>query len=366
MEEDPYEGLVEEKFNLSQKALQGRWIQYPLRCFVTVVKDKVYFDGGVTYDLVKHSNGKFEVGGYIANPELSSASEIHWSLPTGETATWTYEGENDGFGGTVADVDPTLIITEGGRSKRHKPPVDYAALEAQLRREEAGLTSESSGPTERRSSTDFTMGAHQVAKNAAAAKAYSILRDKIILWLGTTNTRRIDSIVRKRGEIHHHFEIPGMVDEGLSQLKNDYDLECSHKDKMTFVRFTYDQWRKALEKENLQIAEGRSGESPEVPSSPRKRCLCVSYSSPTKGDVGKVAAELNLVPEGTLLETEKIKPLLGVLDRYVMDVETLRDTKIGRIVRRYSRHEDPEVQEASKGLIAKWKAVYRDAKASEH
>lgn len=41
MEEDPYEGLVEEKFNLSQKALQGRWIQYPLRCFVTVVKDKV-------------------------------------------------------------------------------------------------------------------------------------------------------------------------------------------------------------------------------------------------------------------------------------------------------------------------------------
>lgn len=70
-----------------------------------------YFDGGVTYDLVKHSNGKFEVGGatplfvlcirsgqvggYIANPELSSASEIHWSLPTGETATWTYEGEND-------------------------------------------------------------------------------------------------------------------------------------------------------------------------------------------------------------------------------------------------------------------------------
>ncbi|KAF4745410.1 hypothetical protein FOZ63_023874, partial [Perkinsus olseni] len=95
------------------------------------------------------------VGGYIGDPELSSASEIHWHLPTGETATWTYEGENDGFGGTAADVDPSLILTEG-RSKRHKPAVDYAALEAQLRREEAGLTSESSSPTERRQSTDFT------------------------------------------------------------------------------------------------------------------------------------------------------------------------------------------------------------------
>ncbi|KAF4737707.1 hypothetical protein FOZ62_014448, partial [Perkinsus olseni] len=103
------------------------------------------------------------------------------------------------------------------------------------------------------------MGAHQAAKSAAAAKA----------------------------------------------LRNDYDIECSHKDKMTFVRFTYDQWRTALEKENLEIAEGRSGESPGAPSSPRKRCLCVSYSSPTKRDVGKVAAELNLVTEGTLLESEK-------------------------------------------------------------
>ncbi|KAF4666091.1 hypothetical protein FOZ61_010193 [Perkinsus olseni] len=358
-------GTAEEKFTLSQKALQGRWIQHPLQCLLTVVENKVYFEGGVTYDLVKHSDGRLEVGGYIGDPELSSASEIHWHLPTGETATWTYEGENDGFGGTATDVDPSLILTEG-RSKRYKPAVDYAALEAQLRREEAGLTSESSSPTERRQSTDFTMGAHQAAKSAAAAKAYSILRDKIILWLGTTNTNRIDSIVRKRGEIHHHFEIPGMLDESLSMLRNDYDIECSHKDKMTFVRFTYDQWRRALEKENLEIAEGRSGESPGAPSSPRKRCLCVSYSSPTKRDVGKVAAELNLVTEGTLLESEKIKPLLGVLDRYVMDVETLRDTKIGRIVRRYSRHEDPDVQEASRSLIAKWKAVYRDAKASEH
>lgn len=96
--------------------------------------------------------------------------------------------------------------------------------------------------------------------------------------------------------------------------------------------------------------------------------------------MGKVAAELNLVPEGTLLETEKvvearlertrknlsdqIKPLLGVLDRYVMDVETLRDTKIGRIVRRYSRHEDPEVQEVISRYEFDRAPLFRLVKAS--
>ncbi|KAF4677156.1 hypothetical protein FOL47_002998 [Perkinsus chesapeaki] len=364
---DPEHSAVEEEFVISQRSLQGRWIQHPLNCMLTVVKGKVHFDGGVTYDLVKREDGKLEVGGYIADPHLSSASEIHWELPTGERATWTYEGENDGFGGTEADVDPTLIIS-GGRAKRHKPKVDYAALEAQLRREEMGGTSESSGgQTERKQSVDFTLGAQQAAKNSAVQKAYSILRDKIILWLGTTNTSRIETIVRKRGKIHHHFEVPGMLDEALSMLRSDYGIECSHKDKMTFVRLTYEQWKNALEKENLEIVESRSSGSPQgPPTSPRKRCLCVSYSSPTRRDVGKVAAELNLVPEGTLLDSEKIKPLLGVLDRYDMDVETLRDTKIGKIVHRYARHEDPEVQEASKNLIVKWKAVYRDAKASEH
>lgn len=242
-------------------------------------------------------------------------------------------------------MDPTLIITEGGRSKRHKPvatsrcrraddvshqPVDYAALEAQLRREESGLTSESSGPTERRPSTDFTyvpqMASHhsilrvalvgwelirsprtqllrrrKATRSALTAfrklvaanilgirffgiRSYSGLEPPTLgeLTVSLENVARFIIISRSpawltRASLSKRSIAPPSVRCStvkcrslllLFRLKNDYDLECSHKDKMTFVRFTYDQWRKALEKENLQIAEGRSGESPGRSSKP--------------------------------------------------------------------------------------------------
>jgi len=231
---------VEGPFELSIDALQGRWQHSAGLGLFTVRGDTVLFDSGMTFKVVTRSDGALEAVGWTALPDRSSAEEIVWSNGQ-RCCSWTLE---DDVGGLEEDfgIDMRNVIV----GKRKRAPVDYKALDIQLREDEAAARKirsdeEFSESEERRPGKRHA----KEAKESMTSREWSDLHAKKIAavmklfekWMLSTRSTAHEEKLNRRGSLSTTFPVclTGAGQRGLEKELRVYGATVAHREQGSVI-----------------------------------------------------------------------------------------------------------------------------------
>ena len=219
-------------------------------------------------------------------------------------AKWHFETAED-----EVEVDSSNII-EGPRRKRAK--VDYQVLDQQL---------------------------DHSSKRGAWEKEYSSLKEpsntssqEFLAWLKSSATATNDAIAERRGGLSGGFKSK----DSKKAAKFLESLGISKfEESLGFVKFgvKHGLWRKLLKKHGIEL--------------PVREELGIST-------VDDVVAKLSANPQ----EDVDLLTILQSLKSATVDTETLKRTKIGILVNKFTKSENLEISSLAKELVEKWKAAF--------
>ena len=344
---------VQEPFKLCVESIQGKWLCEELGVSLRVSGNTVQYASGECYPLEVTPEGKLEIFGYRGLERKSDASTVIWKhRDTGHNLTWMYEGDTDE---QEPEVDASLIIqsSSGGRTTR-KRKVDYVALDKELDSTDTGLSSSKqsvwgnlhSGLKDQQSTSSSGPA------EADIADSFIELKSNFEVWLRGTNTPRFREILAKRGYLS-------------TELKSDR----TSRGVAAATRFV--NYLKSLGAKAWDSQEGQ-GINVRVPEELWKRYAGVIHSSATN-QAQTSQKVLNLTDQVNNIKDEVVKFLenpsssthaesaiesaLGVLESLPIDLDTLKETRIGVEINKLSK-----INERAKRTLEKLKSVYLESK----
>lgn len=334
------DGGIEEPFKLEIGSIQGRWICEELGATLTVSGNMVQYASGECYPIEVSPGGKLEIFGYRALGKKSDASMVVWKhKETSQLLTWMYEGDSDEID---PDVDPNLIIeTAGGRSSR-KRKIDYVALDKELASEEAGKQGQWQSKYEelKSSSTSSSVGEHEIEN------VFLRLKKHFQDWVSSSDSDKCKIILSKRGYLSTELHF------GKSQAES----AASSR----FINFVKSTGAKAM------VAQGGSKIHIRVPESTWEKLLLNSRSespSTNKQILSRVTGIRDEISSYCEKETHDeedraaIEKRLSELEKLPIDLEVLKDTKIGVEINRLSK-----LVERAKLTLVFLKNIYLESK----
>jgi hypothetical protein len=347
---------VQEPFKLCVDSIQGKWLCEELGVSLRVSGCTVQYASGECYPLEVTPEGKLEIFGYRGLEKKSDASTVIWKhKETGHNLTWMYEGDADE---QEPEVDASLIIqnSSGGRTTR-KRKVDYVALDKKLDSKDMGLTSSkqttwqnlhgslkdqqsasSSGPTE----SDIT-------------DSFMELKSNFEIWLKGTNTQRFQEILAKRGYLS-------------TELKS----ERTSKGIAASIRLV--NYLKSLGAKAWESQEG-TGINVRVPEVLWKQFVGTidlsdankHSTSPKSQKSPDLTYRVNRIKEAVTkflenadtssVNCSEIENALAELESLPIDLDTLKETRIGVEINKLSKTND-----RAKMTLEKLKSVYLASK----
>ena len=344
---------VQEPFKLSIETLQGKWLCEELGVSLKVTGGTVQYASGECYPLEVTPEGKLEIFGYRGVEKKSDSSTVIWKhKETGHSLTWMYEGDNED---QEPEVDSSLIIqnSSGGRTTR-KRKVDYVALDKVLDADDSSLASskQSAWQSLRDDLHSANSSKSSGPSESEIADAFMHLKHRFEEWLRSTNTSRFREIVSKRGYLSTELKCDpsssgiAAASRFVNYLKSigakAWDGQESHA---LNVRVPESLWNKSVDVVQSQGIE-RSKDSKDASD-------LISRVNAIKATIIRYIekSESDQVTESQLIDA------LSDLDSLPVDLDTLKETRVGVEINRLSK-----THERAKKSLEKLKSIYLESK----
>ena len=307
----------EKKFELSVKALQGRWMHEPAGIMLIVRGTQVVFSTGEIYALERESKRQFECFGYVAQNDLCTASEIVWKNPeTSEVVKWHFEGDED----AAYEVDTANILT-GDRKRSRRSILD--SLSSAPAAGAQPVEVESVQPVRKK---------HKISDSRPPQKKYVAAVNKGIGnfkdWL-QVQAGKVSEGTSVLGEL----VLPEIADKHVAKRMEEF--VSGHEG------FT---GKAAAKDGRLEISATRIG---------LEKALAKYDIVASRADI------LGDILASETLEKSRVLEILKELDGLAMTVDALKRTLLGVKVNKLAKSEESEIADLARQLVQKWKEVYR-------
>ena len=331
---------IEEPFKLNIKSLQGRWMCEELGAALKVSGNMVQYASGECYPIEETAEGKLEIFGYRGLENKSDASTVVWKhKESGQFLTWMYEGDLEDL---EPDVDTNLIIqsTEGRTSRKRK--VDYVALDKELASEEAGKQ----GVWQAKYDELTSSSAPSRTNEQDTSLAFLRLKKHFHDWVESTDSEKCRTILSKRGYLSTELEF------GKGQA-----------DSIAASRFI--SYVKSIGARGM-LSQGGNKIHVRVPDTAWKALLASSKSEAPSTNK-QVLSRVELIKEDIAAfcgkespgdsDKQTIELRLSELEKLPIDLEILKETKIGIEINKLSK-----TMERAKHTLGVLKNIYLDSK----
>jgi len=345
---------VQEPFKLCVDTIQGKWLCEELGVSLRVTGKTIQYASGECYPLEVSPEGKLEIFGYRGLEKKSDASSVIWKhKDTGHYLTWMYEGDN---AEQEPELDASLIIqnSSGGRTTR-KRKVDYVALDKELDAADAAPASSKQAIW---NTLHGDMKSNQSTSSSGPSESdiadcFMDLKNQFEKWLKSTNNERFKEIVAKRG-----------------YLSTEIRIERTSKGSAASTRFV--NYLKSIGAKAWDNQDG-SGVNVRVPESlwkqyagnivtvtTNKEAIPKDNNSSTLSRVTEIKnsiADFTNSANSSEERRQHIEDLLNELEALPIDLEILKETRVGVEINKLSKS-----NERARKTLEKLKAVYLDSK----